>query len=43
MLAVDLAEDARRHGAVHVDLLGDHPIVITHQDIHPDSILIRPG
>lgn len=43
LIPADLAGDARRYGAVLADRLGDHPIVSTHQDIHPDNILIQPG
>ncbi|MEU9047378.1 MULTISPECIES: aminoglycoside phosphotransferase family protein [unclassified Kitasatospora] len=38
-----LAEAARRRGTALAEQLGDHPMVNTHQDIHPDNILIRPG
>ncbi|MGC4857608.1 hypothetical protein ACLQ24_30645, partial [Micromonospora sp. DT4] len=43
MIPADLEEVARRRGTVLADMLGDHPMVNTHQDIHPDNILIRPG
>ncbi|MEV6929648.1 phosphotransferase [Dactylosporangium sp. NPDC051485] len=43
LIHADLAESARRRGTILADQLGDHPIVTTHQDIHPDNILIRPG
>lgn len=43
LIPADLEEVARRRGAVLADMLGDHPVVNTHQDIHPDNILIRPG
>jgi aminoglycoside phosphotransferase (APT) family kinase protein len=42
LIPADLAQAARHRGALLADQLGDHPIVNTHQDLHPDNILIRP-
>ena len=39
----DLAEATRLRGILLAERLGDRPIVNTHQDIHPDNILIRSG
>ncbi|MEV0537267.1 aminoglycoside phosphotransferase family protein [Kitasatospora sp. NPDC050463] len=39
----DLAEAARRRGTLLAERLGEQLMVNTHQDIHPDNILIRPG
>ncbi|MFD9107049.1 phosphotransferase family protein [Streptomyces bottropensis] len=38
-----LADVTRRQGLPLAEQLGDQECVNTHQDIHPDNILIRPG
>ncbi|PZG80395.1 hypothetical protein C1I97_35905 [Streptomyces sp. NTH33] len=42
LLPPGLASAARHRGDLLADQLGEHPLVPTHQDIHPDNILIRP-
>ncbi|MDH2393342.1 aminoglycoside phosphotransferase family protein [Streptomyces sp. HNM0663] len=43
LIPTALAEAARQRGLRLAETLGDHECVNTHQDIHPDNILIRPG
>ncbi|WP_413100198.1 aminoglycoside phosphotransferase family protein [Streptomyces sp. Inha503] len=43
LIPTALAEAARQHGLPLAEILGDQECVNTHQDIHPDNILIRPG
>ncbi|HEX5568752.1 MAG TPA: phosphotransferase [Streptomyces sp.] len=42
LLPPGLASAARHRGDLLADQLGEHPLVPTHQDIHPDNILIQP-
>ncbi|MBT2527447.1 aminoglycoside phosphotransferase family protein [Streptomyces sp. ISL-99] len=43
LIPTALAEATRRRGLPVAEQLGDLECVNTHQDIHPDNILVRPG